>query len=295
MGSSGAGFSGRRLPSNGALLPSVQRATLPAYDLGMPEQRLRIDREADGKVAVVVLTRPEKHNALDRAMFDAIDAATVECRALAEAGEIHAVVLRGEGKSFCSGLDIAAIVGDGADFAGSTSALLERNEGDLANLVQRVGYHWRAVPVPVIVAIHGNCLGGGLQIALGGDIRIATPDAKLSVAEVRWGLIPDMAITTALPRLIGIDHAKELTFTGRNISGADAATIGLVTRTAEDPAAEALALATEIAGKSPLAITRAKLLFDSLWEADDEERLATEERLQREILDAVSAAAAAQG
>jgi enoyl-CoA hydratase/carnithine racemase len=258
----------------------------------MSEQRLRIDREAEGRVAVVVLTRPEKHNALDRPMFDAIDAATVEIRSLAEAGEISAVVLRGEGKSFCSGLDVAAIIGEGGDFAASTSALLEKNEGDIANLVQRVGYHWKRVPVPVIAALHGNVLGGGLQIALGADIRIAAPDAKLSIAEVRWGLIPDMALTTALPKLIGIDHAKELTFTGRNVSGAEAAQIGLVTRTAEDPAAEALALATEIAGKSPLAIERAKRLFDDVWESSDEDRLATEERLQREILEAVAAAAA---
>ncbi|MDQ8043992.1 MAG: crotonase/enoyl-CoA hydratase family protein [Solirubrobacteraceae bacterium] len=259
----------------------------------MSEQRVRIDREADGRVAVVVLTRPEKHNALDRPMFDAIDGATREIRTLAEAGEISAVVLRGEGKSFCSGLDIAAIVGDGADFAGSAGALLQKDAGDIANLVQRVGYHWKAVPVPVIAALHGNVLGGGLQIALGADIRIAAPDAKLSIAEVRWGLIPDMGLTTALPKLIGIDHAKELTFTGRNVSGEDAARIGLVTRTAEDPAAEALALATEIAGKSPLAIVRAKALFDTVWEASDEQRLATEERLQREILDAIAAAAAA--
>ncbi|MBO9533398.1 MAG: crotonase/enoyl-CoA hydratase family protein [Solirubrobacteraceae bacterium] len=261
----------------------------------MSEQRLRIDREHDGKVAVVTLTRPEKHNALDRAMFDAIDAATIEVRELAEAGEIEAAVLRGEGKSFCSGLDIAAVLGGGADFATATGALLERNEGELANLVQRVGYHWRAVPVPVIAALHGNVLGGGLQIALGADIRIAAPDAKLSIAEVRWGLIPDMALTTALPRLIGIDHAKELTWTGRNVSGEEAARIGLVTRTAEDPFADALALAGEIVQKSPLAVRRAKRLYDDVWEASDAERLATEEGLQREILEHVAAAAAAQG
>lgn len=260
----------------------------------MSEQRLRIDREADGRVAVVVLSRPEKHNALDRAMFDAIDAATLEIKALADQDEINAVVLRGEGKSFCSGLDIASILGGGGDFSTATASLLEKREGEIANLVQRVGYAWKAVPVPVIAALHGNVLGGGLQIALGADLRIATPDAKLSIAEIRWGLIPDMALTTALPKLIGIDHAKELTFTGRNISGADAAAIGLVTRTAEDPAAEALALATEIAEKSPLAVRRAKALFDQVWETSDAERLATEERLQREILDAVAAASAAQ-
>src|SRR5690606_311353 len=113
-----------------------------------------------------------------------------------------------------------------------------------------------------------------------------------SVAEIRWGLIPDMAITTALPRLVGIDHAKELTFTGRNLSGTDAAQIGLVTRTAEDPAAEALALAQEIVEKSGFAVRRAKQLFNTAWDQTDAERLATEERLQREILEEIARLAA---
>lgn len=258
----------------------------------MSEQRLRIDREHDGKVAVVTLTRPEVHNALDRPMFDAIDAAALELRALAEANEIEAVVLRGEGKSFCSGLDVKAML-SGGDFAGAVDELLSKRAGDLANFAQRVAYHWKAVPVPVIAALHGNVLGGGLQISLGADIRIATPDAKLSIAEVRWGLIPDMALTTSLPHLIGIDHAKELTWTGKVISGEQAAQIGLVTRTAEDAFAEALALAGEIAQKSPMAIRRAKRLYDEVWEASDVQRLATEERLQREILEQFAAAAAA--
>ncbi len=258
----------------------------------MSEQRLRIDREHDGKVAVVTLTRPDKHNALDRPMFDAIDAAALELRSLAESSEIEAVVLQGEGKSFCSGLDVTAMLA-GGDFAGAVDELLSKRAGDLANFAQRVAYHWKAIPVPVIAALHGNVLGGGLQISLGADVRIATPDAKLSIAEVRWGLIPDMALTTSLPQLIGIDHAKELTWTGRVISGEEAAAIGLVTRTAADASAEALALAGEIAQKSPMAIRRAKRLYDEVWEASDVQRLATEERLQREILEQFAAAAAA--
>jgi enoyl-CoA hydratase/carnithine racemase len=259
----------------------------------MSEQRLRIDREHDGKVAVVTLTRPDKHNALDRAMFDAIDAATLELRTLAEADEIQAVVVQGEGKSFCSGLDVASILGGGGDFVSSVEEMLSKRSGDLANFAQRVAYHWKAIPVPVIAALHGNVLGGGLQIALGADIRIATPDAKLSIAEIRWGLIPDMALTTSLPHLIGIDHAKELTWTGRVVRGDEAARLGLVTRTADDASADALALAADIASKSPIAIRRAKRLYDEVWEASDVQRLATEERLQREILEQVAAAAAA--
>src|ERR1700709_455567 len=124
----------------------------------MSENRLTIDHELDGQVAVVTLNRPEKHNALDRPMFDAIDRAIDQLKVSAETGGIRVVVLRGAGKSFCSGLDIAAIVGGGGDFGSSTSALLERREGDRGNLVQRICYGWGDIGVPVIAAIHGNCL-----------------------------------------------------------------------------------------------------------------------------------------
>ena len=109
--------------------------------------------------------------------------------------------------------------------------LLDRDGDRLANFAQRVTYDWSLVPAPVIAAIHGNCFGGGLQIALGADIRIAAPDAKLSIMEIKWGLVPDMGITQTLPRLVPIDVAKELTFTGRIVSGSDASALGLVTRT----------------------------------------------------------------
>ena len=126
-------------------------------------------------------------------------------------------------------------------------------------------YGWIDLPVPVIAAIHGNCLGGGLQIALGADIRIATPDARLSVMEGRWGLIPDMSITRTLPRLVGIDVAKELTYTARTFERRGGRSAGLVTRLADDPLAAALELAREIAARSPDAVRRAKRLFDEGW------------------------------
>src|SRR5205807_4730063 len=109
-------------------------------------------------------------------------------------------------------------------------------------------------------AVHGNCFGGGLQIALGADIRIATANARLSVMEVKWGLIPDMSITRTLPRLVGIDVAKELTYTGRVFSGEEAAALGVVTRVTDDPLSAARELAAEIASKSPDAIRGAKRL-----------------------------------
>jgi enoyl-CoA hydratase/carnithine racemase len=152
---------------------------------------------------------------------------------------------------------------------GGTSVLLDRDEDRLANMAQRVTYDWSLVPAPVIAAIHGNCFGGGLQIALGADIRIAAPDAKLSILEIKWGLVPDMGITQTLPRLVPIDVAKELTFSGRIVSGTDAHALGLVTRTADDALAAALALADEIAQKSPDAVRAAKRLYDETWESND--------------------------
>ena len=178
---------------------------------------------------------------------------------------VRAVVLHGQGKSFCSGLDIASLMtGDGG-----TDVLLSRDSNRLANFAQRVAYDWSLVPAPVIAAIHGNCFGGGLQIALGADIRIAAPDARLYILEIKWGLVPDMAITQTLPRLLPIDVAKELTFSGRIVSGSEGFTLGLVTRTAEDPLSAALALAAEIARQSPDAVRAAKRLYDQTWSGND--------------------------
>ncbi|AEV73889.1 enoyl-CoA hydratase/carnithine racemase [Mycolicibacterium rhodesiae NBB3] len=213
-------------------------------------------------VATVTMVRAEKHNALDQAMFEGLVAAAEQ---LAGEASVRAVVLHGEGKSFCSGLDVASFMAG----SGGTSILLDRDEDRIANIAQRVTYDWSLVPAPVIAAIHGNCFGGGLQIALGADIRIAAPDAKLSIMEIKWGLVPDMGITQTLPRLLPIDVAKELTFTGRIVSGTEAAAIGLVTRTADDPLAAAVALADEITQKSPDGVRAAKRLYDETWAGND--------------------------
>ena len=208
------------------------------------------------------MVRTDKHNALDQAMFEALANAADQ---LSGKASVRAVVLHGGGKSFCSGLDIASFMSG----QGGTGVLLERENGRLANFAQRVAYDWSLVPAPVIAAIHGHCFGGGLQIALGTDIRIAAPDAKLSVLEVKWGLVPDMGITQTLPRLVPIDVAKELTFSGRIISGSEALALRLVTRNSEDPLAAALALAEEIAQKSPDAVRAAKRLYNKTWVSDD--------------------------
>src|SRR3954454_16443504 len=234
----------------------------------------RVAIEVADHVAVVTLSRPDKHNALDRAMFEGIAAAAEE---VGRTPGVRAVVLHGEGPSFCSGLDIASILADGPT---GFSFLDDRSGPRNGNLAQRVATAWLDLPSPVIAAVHGNCFGGGLQIALGADIRIAAPDAKLSVMEARWGLVPDMGITQSLPRLVGLDHAKELTFTARRVSGEEAAGLGLVTRVADDPLAAAQELAAAIAGRSPDGVRAAKKLYEESWPAIAEGALQLETDLQ---------------
>lgn len=215
----------------------------------------------DGGVADVRLNRPEKLNALDGAMLTALVAAG---QALKADVTVRAVVLSGEGRGFCSGLDVSAFGAMGAGEAGGGELLsgVLSTDGRITHLAQQAAWVWRELPVPVIAAIVGPCLGGGLQIAMGADIRLAAADASLSVLEIRWGLVPDMTGTWLLPRLVGVDVARDLAFTGRMISGSEAARIGLATRVADDPRAEAAALAREIAARSPVAIRHAKRLLE---------------------------------
>jgi len=229
----------------------------------------RVTIEVSDHVALVTLNRPEKHNALDGAMFEGIVEAAEQ---VARMPEVRAVVLHGAGPSFCSGLDVSAF--------GSLDTILDRPEGQRANVAQRTCTAWIDVPAPVIAAVHGNCFGGGLQIALGADIRFAAPDARLSVMESKWGLVPDMGITSTLPRLVRIDVAKELTYTGRVLSGTEAAELGVVTHVADDPLAAAQELAAEIAGRSPDAMRAAKRLYDTSWHGPVEAGLLLETELQ---------------
>lgn len=238
----------------------------------MSEERVVVD--IDGPIAEVRLVRGAKHNGLDRAMFDQLVAAIAQ---LSGDRGVRAVVLHGEGPSFCAGLDFAG-------FDGDPTSILDRPEGQLANVAQQVSFGWIELPVPVIAAVHGNCFGGGLQIALGADVRFVTPDARLSVMEAKWGLIPDMGITAALPRLVGIDHALELTYTARIISGTEAERIGLCTHVADEPLAAARTLAAEIAERSPDAVRMTKRLFREAWHLPPAAALALETELQVQIV-----------
>jgi enoyl-CoA hydratase/carnithine racemase len=239
------------------------------------EIELRVTMTVDGGVADVRLSRPAKLNALDPPMFEAL--ARTGDRVRADAS-VRAVVLSGEGKGFCAGLDFKSFLSAGG------SDLFSRGAESPANGAQRAAWVWQEVPVPVIAALHGVAFGGGLQIALGADIRYATPDAELSVMEIKWGLVPDMSGTQTLRRLVGLDVAKELTFTGRVVTGREAEALGLVTRTYDDPRARALEVARDIAGKSPDAVRASKRLLNASGLISIEEGLALEAELQRGLL-----------
>ena len=241
----------------------------------------RVTVTLDGGVADVRLNRPEKRNALDPAMFEAL--VTTGIRLKTEPG-LRAVVLSGEGPDFCAGLDFGSFQAMRAGERLSASAQLPPSAGPARATGQRAAYIWAELPVPVIAALRGNALGGGLQISLGADIRIVAPDARLSVFEVAWGLIPDMTGTQLLPELVGRDVAKELTYTGRVFSGDEALSLGVVTRVADDPLAAARQLAAEIAGRSPDAVQRAKRLYNRSWTSSARDSLALEAELQLQLI-----------
>ncbi len=208
------------------------------------EERVRLVVESG--VAEVTLARPEAHNGLDWGMIDGLLAAQ---RRLSELEGLRAVVLAGEGESFCAGLDMAAIMAE----PGRVPSLIEADATDGINPVQRLALGWRKAGVPVIAALQGHVYGGGLQIALGADIRLAHPKARLGLLELLWGIIPDMGISVTGAGLRG-DVLRELAWTGRKVSGEEAVGLGLATRLAEEPLAAARESAAAIAGHSPKAV-----------------------------------------
>jgi enoyl-CoA hydratase/carnithine racemase len=220
----------------------------------------RVTCRVDAGVADVRMARPDKLNALDAAMFDQLVAVG---ESLAADPAVRAVVLSGEGRAFCAGLDVASFEAMGRGDAAATDRLGERIPGRITNLAQQAAHVWAELPVPTVAAVHGVALGGGLQIALGADLRVVAPDARLSVLEIRWGLVPDMTGTWVLPRLVGLDVAKELTWTGRMVEGGEAVRLGLATRVAPDPRATAMEMARGFAGASPDAVRGAKALLDA--------------------------------
>lgn len=245
----------------------------------MDEERVRVSVDAQG-VAEVALARPDKMNALDPAMFAALVEAIARLRGDAR---VRAVVLHGEGRAFCAGLDKASLQGIAATPGGGVGDLVPRTHG-LANGWQQVAWGWRELPVPVIAAVQGVAFGGGLQVALGADVRYVHPEAQLSVMEIKWGLVPDMAGCVLLSELTRPDVARELTFTGRVVGAAEAVALGLATRVTDDPLAEARAMARQIAASNPDAIRAAKRLFNGASPVDAARVLVAEAFEQQRLI-----------
>lgn len=237
---------------------------------------------SDG-IAEVRFNRPDKRNALDREQFAAIAEAG---ESLKTADGVRVVVLVGEGESFCAGLDFSMFSGmaggEGTGESGDRGNPGAIDEGRITHLGQQVCWVWQELPMPVIAAVHGHALGGGFQIAMGADIRIAHPDTTWSVREIHWGLVPDMTGTFMLSKVVRQDIARELTYTARMLGGVEAHDLGLVTRLSDDPYRDAMELAREIAGRSPGAVRGAKALFNRMFTEGAAEQFA----MEREVIHA---------
>ena len=248
----------------------------------------RVRVSIDDGIADVRLTRGDKHNGLDWPMFVAINEAVDEVETAGD--EVRVVVLSGDGPSFCAGLDFKSFMAGNGDLAGDGFA---RRDGEDANFAQRVSYGWKTLPAPVIAALRDACLGGGMQLALAADVRIAEPSTRMSVMEIRYGLVPDMGLSQSIG-LLRTDVARELAYTGRIIEADEALELGLVTRIVDDAEAAARELAAEIAEKSPEAIRGIKRLAAEAWGKPPAEALRLEEELQRGLLGSPSQIEAVQ-
>ena len=241
-----------------------------------PDPRTVTCTVTDG-IAQVRLSRPEKLNALT---LDLLRELVATARRLRKDKTLRAVVIAGDGDAFCAGLDFASVMRNPARIAGAFVPAPWRS----TNLFQEACWAWRRVPVPVIAAVHGHCLGGGVQIALAADFRFATPESTWSVLEGKWGIIPDMSGIQSLSEVVGIDQAKRLTMTAAMISGKEARELGLVTELDADPVVAATAFAQQLAEKSPDALAAAKRLFNGTWHRSPRRTFARERIEQARLL-----------
>lgn len=242
----------------------------------MPE---RVTVDIEDRIARVLLNRPDKHNALDRAMFEALIGAGER---LAPDRSLRAVVLAAAGENFCAGIDVSMFGTADVPVFGPQD-MQPRQDSD-ANFFQQAALVWRRMPVPVIAAVRGAAFGAGLQIAMGADLRLATPDSRWSVMEVKWGIVPDMGLTVTTDGLVRPDHLKRLAFTAAIIDGKEASRHGFVTGIHDEPLAAALALAGELAARSPDAVRGVKSLLNGVSRDREAAMLRREAALQVALL-----------
>jgi enoyl-CoA hydratase/carnithine racemase len=236
----------------------------------------RVTAQIRDGIAHVRLARPAKLNGLDVPMLRALAETASRLR---RDPDLRAVILAGDGEACCAGLDFASVGKDPRGFA----QVVVKLPGGL-NGVQRACWAWRELPVPVIAVLHGHCYGGGLQLALAADFRIATPDCQLSIMEGRWGLLPDMTGSVTLRELVPMDVAMRLAMTAETFTGARARELGLVTEVSEEPMAAAEALAGQLLTRSPDALAATKTLLHRTWSRPPRWAFWTETVLQARLL-----------
>ncbi|GGP87587.1 crotonase/enoyl-CoA hydratase family protein [Shewanella ulleungensis] len=228
-------------------------------------------------IAHVCLNRPSKINALSYDMFIAIDKVIKQ---LASDKRVNAVILSGAEGNFCSGLDVKSV----ASSPSKAIKLLFKWLPGNANLAQRVSIGWQRLPIPVIAVLEGCCYGGGTQIALGADIRIASAECKLSIMEAKWGLVPDMAGLVALRQIIPKDKALLLTYSADILTAQQALELGMITQISDKPHEAAVALAHKIMCTSPDANAAIKLSINRSWTGSIRSLLARESLSQIRLL-----------
>ena len=234
-------------------------------------------------VADVRINRPDKRNAVDSEVMAGLLAAIDQIKA---DSSIRCVVLSGEGKGFCAGLDMASFADmvSGELSADSASEAYDDLSESGANRAQQLAWGWQELEVPVIAAVHGGAMGGGLNLALAADIRIVSPEARLGFVEVTFGLLPDMSATQSLRHLASLDRIKELIFTGRKFSGREALDYGLATELSDTPREDALFMAQVIAARNPEAIRKGKKLLNDAMQQSTREGLIAESDCSRQLM-----------
>ncbi|QBY04958.1 crotonase/enoyl-CoA hydratase family protein [Thalassotalea sp. HSM 43] len=217
-----------------------------------------IDVRYQDNIAIVTLNRPDKMNALNIELFEAIDKVSKQLR---KNRQIRAIILTGSGNNFCAGIDIKSALGS------KTAAikLLFKWWPGQANLAQRVSHNWRTIPVPVIAAIEGHCLGGGVQLILGADFRIANHNAQFSVMEGKWGIIPDMSGNMGLAQLMPKDQALKLVMSAETFDAKQALQYGLLTELDDKPLQRAIEFAQSLCQRSPDTLAASKKLYHKSW------------------------------
>lgn len=242
--------------------------------------RISITMLEDG-IADVRMTRVDKMNALDGPQWNALVEAIDQLKATPG---LRVVVLSGEGRAFCAGLDLSSLQGErdpGASSAGGT--LADRTKG-ISNNAQYAAYGWRELPVPVIAAVHGVAFGAGSQIMAGADIRIVHPDTRIAIMEMKWGLVPDVGGMPLWRTQVADDVLREMIYTNREFNGVKAKEMGFATHVSDDPHAKAMELARVIANKNPHAIRGAKRMCNALATASDAELLQMESDEQLKVI-----------